>query len=183
MESITRRMALANAPFNGYCKMAPNPPACRYMAGATALLVRCFLRVYKSNMLRHCQRVLYGLLGSLLLVTPALAHHSFASEYDVRRPVTMSGSVTTVEWTNPHVRFHMNVKDESGTVHEWEFTMGAVNGLFRRGWTRQMLKPGDVVTVDGYLAWDGSRLANARTVTLRDGRKMSGGTTPDANEQ
>jgi hypothetical protein len=134
-------------------------------------------------MLRPCQRVLCALLGSLLLAGPTRAHHSFASEYDAKRPVTMSGSVTKVEWTNPHVRFHINVKDESGTVQEWEFTMGAVNGLLRRGWTKQMLMPGDLVTVDGYLAWDGSRLANARTVTLRDGRKMSGGTTPDANEQ
>jgi hypothetical protein len=74
----------------------------------------------------------------------------------------------------------MDVKDEAGAVVSWQLEMGAVNGLLRRGWTRDMLKPGDTVTVDGYLARDGSHLANARVVTLRDGRKMSGGTLPDA---
>jgi hypothetical protein len=108
------------------------------------------------------------------------AHHSFAAEYDAKQPVTISGTVTKVEWTNPHVRFYMNVKNEAGAVTAWEFTMGAVNGLLRRGWRMTMLKPDDVVTVDGYLARDGSRLANARVVTLSDGRKMSGGTIPDA---
>jgi hypothetical protein len=112
--------------------------------------------------------------------SPIRAHHSFASEYDAQKPVRMSGSVTKVEWTNPHVHFYVTVKDEAGTVSEWEFSMGAVNGLLRRGWMRSMLKPGDAVTVDGYLARDGSRLANARIVTLSDGRTMSGGTIPDA---
>jgi len=108
------------------------------------------------------------------------AHHSFAAEYDVKQPVTLRGTVTKVEWTNPHVRFYMNVRNDSGAVTAWELTMGAVNGLLRRGWRMTMLKPDDVVTVDGYLARDGSKLANARVVTLSDGRKMSGGTIPDA---
>ena len=108
------------------------------------------------------------------------AHHSFAAEYDATQPITMSGTVTKVEWTNPHVRFYMNVKNEASAVTAWEFTMGAVNGLLRRGWRMTMLKPDDVVTVYGYLARDGSRLANARVVTLSDGRKMSGGTIADA---
>ena len=92
---------------------------------------------------------------------------------------TFTGTVTKVEWTNPHVHFFLDVKDPSGTAAQWEFTMGAVNGLFRRGWTKELLKPGDTITVDGYLARDGSHLANARVVTLRDGRKMSGGTMVD----
>jgi hypothetical protein len=108
------------------------------------------------------------------------AHHSFAAEYDAQRPVTMTGTVTKVEWTNPHVRFFMDVTDAAGAVTAWEFTMGAVNGLLRRGWATTMLAPNDTVTVNGYPARDGSRLANARVVTLRDGRKMSGGTVPDA---
>jgi hypothetical protein len=119
-------------------------------------------------------------LGMALWTGSMRAHHAFAAEYDAKKPATMSGNVTKVEWTNPHVRFFVNVKDATGTVTEWEFTMGAVNGLLRRGWTTTMLKPGDPVTVDGYLARDGSRLANARVVTLTDGRKMSGGTMPDA---
>jgi hypothetical protein len=115
----------------------------------------------------------------LLQAASASAHHSFAAEYDGKKPATFTGTVTKVEWTNPHVHFFLDVKDPAGATTAWEFTMGAVNGLFRRGWSREMLKPGDTVTVDGYLARDGSHLANARIVTLSDGRKMSGGTMPD----
>ena len=126
--------------------------------------------------------LLGGLIAGVLLLTggKAMAHHSFAAEFDGTKRVTLTGVVTKVEWTNPHVHFYMNVKDEAGTLSEWELSMGAVNGLLRRGWRTTMLKPGDIVTVDGYLARDGSRLANARIVTLSDGRKMSGGTIPDA---
>ena len=131
-------------------------------------------------MSRALQSALITVFVVALSATIVRAHHSFAAEYDAKQPVTMSGTVTKVEWTNPHVRFYMNVKNEAGAVTAWEFTMGAVNGLLRRGWRMTMLKPDDVVTVDGYLARDGSRLANARVVTLSDGRKMSGGTIPDA---
>ena len=130
---------------------------------------------------RALQSALITVFVVALSATIVRAHHSFAAEYDAKQPVTMSGTVTKVEWTNPHVRFYMNVKNEAGAVTAWEFTMGAVNGLLRRGWRMTMLKPDDVVTVDGYLARDGSRLANARVVTLSDGRKMSGGTIPDAS--
>jgi hypothetical protein len=108
------------------------------------------------------------------------AHHSFAADYDVSKPATFSGRVAEIRWVNPHVHFALDVTDAAGAVTKWEFEMGAVNGLLRRGWSRDMLRPGDEVTVDGYLARDGSRLANARVITLKDGRKMSGGTVPDA---
>ena len=124
--------------------------------------------------------VLAAAFGVMAWTGSILAHHSFAAEYDAKKPVTLAGTLTKIEWTNPHVRFYIDVKDQAGAVTEWEFTMGAVNGLLRRGWTRNMLTPGDTVTVDGYLARDGSHLANARIVTLSDGRKMSGGTAPDA---
>jgi hypothetical protein len=119
-------------------------------------------------------------LGVMLWTGAIVAHHSFAAEYDAQKPAKLTGDVTKIEWTNPHVRFYIDVKDAAGTVTSWEFTMGAVNGLLRRGWTTTLLKPGDRVTVDGYLARDGSHLANARIVTLSDGRKMSGGTAADA---
>jgi hypothetical protein len=117
---------------------------------------------------------------AVALSAPGLrAHHSFAADYDVKKPVTLTGTVTKVEWTNPHVHFFLTVKDASGTAAEWDLEMGAVNGLLRRGWTRAMLTPGDVVTVDGYLARERAYEANARVITLRDGRRMSGGTMPE----
>src|SRR6476620_2651369 len=108
----------------------------------------------------------------LIYAASAQAHHSFAAEYDGKKPATFSGTVTKVEWTNPHVHFFVDVKDPAGAPMQWEFTMGAVNGLFRRVWTFFMLDTAATETVDGYLARDGSHLANARIITLRDGRRM-----------
>ena len=114
-----------------------------------------------------------------LASVPAFAHHSFAAEYDNKKPVTLTGSVTKVEWMNPHARFYIDVKDQSGKVTNWEFELGSPNGLMRRGWTRSSLKEGDMVTVTGYHAKDGSNLGNARTVNLTDGRKVFAGSSDD----
>lgn len=114
-----------------------------------------------------------------LAAAPAFAHHSFAAEYDSAKPVTLKGTVTKMEWMNPHARFYVDVKDESGNVTNWELELGSPNGLMRRGWTRNSLKPGDNVIIEGYLAKDGSKLANARNVTLADGRKIFAGSSDD----
>ena len=122
------------------------------------------------------------LLGGIvcaLAAAPAFAHHSFAAEYDSAKPVTLKGAVTKMEWMNPHARFYVDVKDDSGAVTNWELELGSPNGLMRRGWTRNSLKPGDVVVIEGYLAKDGAKLANARNVTLADGRKIFAGAAED----
>jgi len=105
------------------------------------------------------QRALGAALVVFLYASTAAAHHSFVAEYDGKMLTTLSGTVTKVEWTNPHVHFFLDVKDSTGATTPWEFTMGAVNGLFRRGWKTSMMKAGDMVTVDSYLARDGSPLA------------------------
>ena len=116
-------------------------------------------------------------LGSLLCTVPMLAHHSFAAEYDSAKPITLTGTVTKVEWMNPHARFYIDVKDEKGEMNNWELELGSPNGLMRQGWTRNSLKKGDQVTISGSLAKDGSKLANARTVKLADGRSVFAGSS------
>ena len=119
----------------------------------------------------------------LLLITMRIfAHHAFASEYDENKRVTVSGTVTSFSWTNPHAWLYIDGKDESETATSWSFEMGSPGGLLRRGWKQTELKKGDQVTVEGYRAKDGRNVANASTVTLPDGRKLFGGfqTTPGA---
>ena len=117
-----------------------------------------------------------------LAAVPAIAHHSFAAEYDAAKPITLTGTVTKVEWMNPHARFYIDVKDESGKMTNWELELGSPNGLMRRGWTRHSMKEGDVVTVQGSLAKDGSSLANARTVKLSDGRQLFAGSATETGD-
>lgn len=116
-------------------------------------------------------------VGMFAGAAPAFAHHSFAAEYDSRKPVTLSGTVTDVQWTNPHARFSLEVKDERGKSAIWEFELGSPNVLQRAGWTRHSLKVGDQVTVHGFVAKDGSNLANAKEVTLADGQKVFAGSS------
>jgi DNA/RNA endonuclease YhcR with UshA esterase domain len=102
----------------------------------------------------------------------AAAHHSFATQYDADQPVTLTGVVTKVEWMNPHARFYVDVKDESGNVTNWNLELASPNVLTRNGWSRTSLKEGDEVTVEGSRARSGAAMANARTVKLADGRQV-----------
>jgi hypothetical protein len=112
--------------------------------------------------------------GLFLLITAASlsAHHAFAAEFDASKPVTMKGTVTKMEWINPHVWLHMDVKMPDGKVENWGFEAGTPNVLFRRGFTRKSLLPGTVVVINGYRAKDGSRRANGRDLTFEDGNKL-----------
>jgi hypothetical protein len=116
-------------------------------------------------------------LGLLIPAVPVLAHHSFAAEYDASKPVTLKGTVTKVEWTNPHARFYVAVKDDAGNVTNWNLELASPNVLSRNGWTRHSLNEGDQITVEGSKAKDGSNLANARVVTLASGKKVFAGSS------
>ena len=116
-------------------------------------------------------RMTLGLVGGglvlLLAAVPVVAHHSFAAEFDAAKPVNLKGVVTKVEWQNPHTYFYVDVTDEATKkVTNWAFEMGSPNGLMRNGWTRNSLKVGDMVSVEGSRARDGSALGNARAVVL-----------------
>jgi hypothetical protein len=113
-----------------------------------------------------------GAIIWLAVAWPAASHHSFATQYDINAPVSLTGVVTKVEWTNPHARFYVDVKDESGKVTNWNLELASPNVLTRNGWTRHALKEGDDVTVEGSMARSGAHMANARTVVLADGRQV-----------
>ena len=123
------------------------------------------------------RKTLIVLFGGLVLALTALAvsvgaHHAFSAEFDANKPVSFKGTVVRMEWINPHVWLHINVKKPDGTVEPWAFEAGTPNVLFRRGFTKASLVAGTEVAVDGYQAKDGSRRANGRDLTFADGRKM-----------
>ena len=126
-------------------------------------------------------KALRGLAVALLAVMAAGAHHSFSAEYDSKKPVSLKGTVTKVDWTNPHVYFYVDVTDDGGKITNWAFEMGPPNGLQRSGWTRNTMHVGDVVVVEGTLAKDGSKQANARSVTMASTGKKLGAASSEAS--
>jgi hypothetical protein len=115
--------------------------------------------------MRHAIRILG--FSIFLVAVPCWAHHSFAAQYDSTKPIKLTGKVTKVEWTNPHIYFYIDVADEkTGKITNWALEMGGPNALMRLGWSRDSMKPNDIVTVEATLAKDGSKLANVRTVVL-----------------
>jgi hypothetical protein len=112
-----------------------------------------------------------------------IAHHSFAAQYDASKAIRITGTLTKVEWTNPHIYFYLDVKEENGQVVKWGCEAASPGALSRRGFKRSNLQIGDTLIVDGYRARDGSRLIDARRVTLPDGRIVSGASAGDGGPQ
>ncbi|SRR5579883_2278415 len=115
----------------------------------------------------------------IVAALPLAAHHSFAAEFDGQKSMRLKGTLTKIEWTNPHSYFYIDVKDDKGNTVSWSCEAGAPGALSRRGFKRGDIKLGDTIIVDGYLAKDGSHLIDARRVTLPDGRIVSGGSAGD----
>jgi hypothetical protein len=125
----------------------------------------------KSNILGGLTMAL-----GLLAAVPIFAHHSFAAEFDGNKKVTLTGVVTKVDWVNPHAYIYVDVKGEDGEVVNWAIETGAPNALYRQGWRKDDVKVGNTVTLEAFLAKDGSHTAAARNVKLPDGREVFGGT-------
>jgi hypothetical protein len=129
--------------------------------------------------MRNLKYMLWIAAFALAMAAPLMAHHSFAAEYDASKPAKLTGKVTKVEWTNPHAFFYIDVKDEkTGQVSNWSIELGSPNSLMRLGWSRSSMKIDDVVNVEGSLAKDGSKLVNARNITLAtSGKKLLTGSS------
>jgi hypothetical protein len=137
--------------------------------------------------MKVCVGILAGVIVLACSSAFVAAHHSFAAQYDADKPITLKGTVSKVEWTNPHARFYVDVRDEKGVVTNWNLELGSPNVLVRNGWSRKSLNVGDEVVVEGSLARDGSKMANARVVRLADGRRVfagsSGGDAPPSSQK
>jgi hypothetical protein len=122
--------------------------------------------------MRRTVEVAIVVVGLMLASRTGWAHHAFSAEFDANHPVQFKGTLTKMEWTNPHVWLHIDVKNADGTVTNWAFEAGTPNNLFRRGFTKASMQPGLEVAVDGYQSKDGSHRANGRNLTFPDGRML-----------
>ncbi len=127
--------------------------------------------------MKHAATLIVAALSTSLLSVPVSAHHSFAAEFDRDMPITVTGTVTKVEWMNPHARFYVDAKDDAGKTVNWDFELASPNGLMRRGWNRNSMKIGDTVTVTGHRAKNNPLVGNASTVTLADGKRLFAGSS------
>ena len=133
-------------------------------------------------MRRSLLAILAAALGLAASALPTQAHHSFAAEYDRAKPIELTGTVTKVEWMNPHVYFYMDVKGPDGKVTSWALELGNPAGLYRRGWKKEALKIGGTATIAGSMAKDGSNRVNASTVTLEGKRLFAGSSGEEGYE-
>ena len=129
--------------------------------------------------MRTKQAVLVAGICLLAAALPLVAHHSFAAEFDSAKPISLQGTVTRIDWMNPHIWIYLDTKDDSGAVTHWQCEGGPPNTLTRNGWTRDSLKTGDQVTVDGFRAKDGSNTCNSRSVKLPNGKSVFAGSAED----
>ena len=117
----------------------------------------------------------------LLLVVRAMAHHSFTAEFDIKRPIEFTGTVTEIKWTNPHAWFYVEVEDDDGNVQNWAIELLGINTLMRRGWTRNKIQSGDILIIEGFGARDGSNTGNASVITVASTGEQIWGSTAGEN--
>jgi hypothetical protein len=162
------------------CETGPFPSTCATVQ--FSFVNRAIIHL--DGVILEMKKTVCAAAAAVLLMTTmrASAHHAFAAEYDENRHVTVSGTVTSFKWINPHAWLYVDRQDQNGKITKWSFEMGSPGGLTARGWQKTELKAGDRVTVEGFGAKDGRNVANAATVTLPGGRKLFGGfqTTPGA---